>query len=77
MKVAVSIPDALFKQADELAEQLDVSRSELYARALESFVGHLSAARVRERLNEVYGESGDRDLDLEEMVLSDLPEERW
>lgn len=38
MKVAVSIPDAVFADAERLAKQLNASRSELYARALGAFV---------------------------------------
>ena len=35
MKTAVSIPTDLFQQAERRARKLGVSRSELYARALE------------------------------------------
>ena len=37
MKTAVSIPDDVFEQADRLAGELRVSRSELYATALRSY----------------------------------------
>ena len=38
MKVAVSIPDPVFAEAEELVRQLETSRSELYARALAAFI---------------------------------------
>jgi len=38
MKTAVSVPDELFARADEVAERLGLSRSEVYARALEQFL---------------------------------------
>ncbi|MBA3250580.1 MAG: hypothetical protein H0T66_09825 [Geodermatophilaceae bacterium] len=38
MKVAVSLPDELFARADAAAEQLALSRSQLYARALEAYL---------------------------------------
>jgi predicted transcriptional regulator len=38
MKTAVSIPDDLFRRADELASQLGKSRSELYREALADYV---------------------------------------
>ncbi|MBS1849161.1 MAG: ChpI protein [Actinobacteria bacterium] len=38
MKTAVSLPDELFDDAERLADQLGLSRSELYARALSSFL---------------------------------------
>lgn len=56
MKTAISIPDELFESADELAEELGVSRSELYARAVEEYVAKARGADVTARLNEVYGE---------------------
>ncbi|MEY2928355.1 MAG: hypothetical protein RL367_2832 [Pseudomonadota bacterium] len=38
MKVAISIPDAVFHQAEALAKQLKLPRSRIYARALDAFV---------------------------------------
>jgi metal-responsive CopG/Arc/MetJ family transcriptional regulator len=34
MKVAVSIPDKIFEEAEQLVKKSKLSRSELYARAL-------------------------------------------
>lgn len=78
MKVAISIPDSLFEDAEALARDLKMSRSELYSRAIASLVDRLSRERVRERLDQVYG-GADRggDPELERMALEDLPEERW
>lgn len=56
MKTAISIPDALFSRADRLAERLALSRSELYARAVEAYLAEHSADRVREALDAIYGE---------------------
>jgi metal-responsive CopG/Arc/MetJ family transcriptional regulator len=53
MKVAVSIPDSLFADADLLAKRLGVSRSEVYARALGEFVRHHSPDRVTQAMNDV------------------------
>ena len=38
MKIAVSVPDELFARADALAEQLGVSRSQVYAHALAAYL---------------------------------------
>jgi predicted transcriptional regulator len=38
MKVAVSLPDELFARADDAASRLGLSRSQVYARALEEFL---------------------------------------
>ncbi len=50
MKTAVSIPDELFKEAEKIAKQRGVSRSELYAEALRKIVNE----EVSRQLNEVY-----------------------
>jgi metal-responsive CopG/Arc/MetJ family transcriptional regulator len=55
MKVAVSIPDPTFIEADELAAKLGVSRSELYRRALERLLSELRGERITEQLDRVYG----------------------
>jgi metal-responsive CopG/Arc/MetJ family transcriptional regulator len=54
MKTAISLPDTLFKAGDSLAKKLGISRSELYARALEEYIARRRADRVTERLNAVY-----------------------
>lgn len=54
MKTAISIPDRLFDRADELARRFRISRSELYARAVERFVDAHDDAATRAALDEVY-----------------------
>ena len=54
MKIALSIPDELFESAEALSKRLKVSRSRLYATALEDFVAKHQAGKVTERLNAVY-----------------------
>lgn len=54
MKTALSIPDELFDSAETLGKRLGVSRSRLYATALEDFVAKHQARKVTERLNSVY-----------------------
>jgi metal-responsive CopG/Arc/MetJ family transcriptional regulator len=56
MKTAISLPDDLFESADELAERLGVSRSQLYATAVAEYVAKHRDQDVTARLNEVYGE---------------------
>ena len=55
MKVAVSIPDALFESGERVSKRLGVSRSRLYATALAEFVAKNRGRKVTERLNVVYG----------------------
>lgn len=54
MKVAISLPDPLFRAADKLAQKLQKSRSELYADAIAAYVGARGAKALTARLNAVY-----------------------
>lgn len=54
MKTAISLPDELFEEAESLATRLGLSRSGLYAAALEEFINRHRAKRVSERLDAVY-----------------------
>lgn len=54
MKTAISLPDALFESADALAEELGLSRSALYARAVEEFLARHRDRDITARLDEVY-----------------------
>ena len=67
MKTAISVPDRVFRSAEQLAARLGVSRSELYSRALAALVEKHRDDLVTARLNEVYGPGAedsrlDRDL---------------
>lgn len=59
MKVAVSIPDPVFAEAELLAKRLRTSRSEIYARALDAFVGSHAPDRVTTALDAVVEGLGD------------------
>ena len=54
MKTAVSLPDAVFESADELAQRLGISRSELYATAVAEYLAKFRSEDITARLNEVY-----------------------
>lgn len=54
MKVAISLPDPLFRAAEALAANLRKSRSQLYAEALAGYVGAHAGPNITQRLNEVY-----------------------
>ncbi len=56
MKTAVSIPDELFRSADLLAGRLGLTRSEVYARALERYLREQSDAEVTAALDDVYAQ---------------------
>ena len=78
MKTAVSIPDALFEQAEIAAKELSLSRSELYARAVEAFLRARDQSDVTESLNRVYStESSELDEVWAQMQFSSIPREEW
>ena len=54
MKTAVSIPDAVFSQAEKAARRLKMSRSKLYATALAAFLEEQQAEDLTARLDAVY-----------------------
>lgn len=54
IKTAVSIEESLFNQADELAEELQVSRSRLVSLALSAFIEQYETQKIIDKLNEVY-----------------------
>lgn len=78
MKTAISLPDPLFEAADRLAERLGVSRSELYANAIESYLRSHQGEEITAALNRVYAEE-DSSLDKGWAALQarSLPRDAW
>ncbi len=58
MKTAVSIPDDVFEEAERLVDQLQTSRSQLYARALAEYVARHDEDHVTAMMNRVVEEVG-------------------
>ena len=58
MKIAVSIPNDIFEDAEQLADRLGTSRSQLYTRALAEFVARHDDDRVTAAMNAVVDEVG-------------------
>ena len=56
MKTAISIPDDLFQAADELAKELGVTRSKLYATAVSDYLARRRDEHITALLDEVYRE---------------------
>jgi metal-responsive CopG/Arc/MetJ family transcriptional regulator len=78
MKTAISLPDPVFEEAESLAKQLGVSRSELYTKALKAYLQKYNHDRILNKLNEVYSEeSSEADSVLTKMQLISLPNEDW
>ncbi|MBG1265221.1 hypothetical protein [Nostoc sp. WHI] len=78
MKTAISLPDPIFKEAEALAQQLGISRSELYTKALKVYLRRYNRERILSKLNEVYSqESSDLDSVMATMQFMSLPQENW
>lgn len=61
MKTAISLPDPLFETAERLAKRMKMSRSALFARAMEEFVNRNDPDDLTAEIN---------------LVLADEPQER-
>ena len=78
MKVAISLPDPLFSAAEHMAEQLHVSRSQLYAQALSEYLDKRQEAVITQRLNAVYGGAAEGvDPPIKKAQLKVLGNEAW
>jgi metal-responsive CopG/Arc/MetJ family transcriptional regulator len=53
MKVAVSIPNDLFDDAEELVSELSLPRSQFYSDALRDYVRKLKDRRLTDQINAV------------------------
>jgi len=53
MKTAVSIPDSVFDDAERLVARFQMSRSELYAKALAEFIARHDEEHVTDALDQV------------------------
>lgn len=78
MKTAISLPDPLFEAADQLAKRLGLSRSELYAMAIEEYLRAHRDEAVTEALNRVYAQE-DSSLEpvLAALQSAALPRDDW
>jgi metal-responsive CopG/Arc/MetJ family transcriptional regulator len=69
VKTAVSLSRSLFEQADELARELNVSRSRLYSLALEEYIRRQENQAMLEQINAVYADEVDAE---EEATLAQM-----
>jgi len=78
MKTAVSIPDELFHRADELAQRLGKSRSEVYREALADYVARRNPDTVTRELNALADElDAARDPALDAAARRTLARSEW
>ena len=80
MKTAISIPNAIFEEAERVAKRRGLSRSELYANAVDEYVKSERFLGVRERLDAVYSRDGQEsrvDPALAAMQWASLDQDDW
>ncbi|MCB0115409.1 MAG: hypothetical protein KDD84_15020 [Caldilineaceae bacterium] len=78
MKTAISIPDPIFQAAEAYALEQGLSRSELYARAIELYLQQHRYQGVIEALDQIYAaEHSAVDPDLKAAQLKALEENAW
>ena len=78
MKTVVSIPDALFEAAEQLAQRRGLSRSELYATALRQYLQAHRNEAITEQLYAIYdSEPSAIDSALVRAQTRSLPKDEW
>jgi metal-responsive CopG/Arc/MetJ family transcriptional regulator len=60
VKTAISIQESLFDQVNDLAEELQMPRSRLFALAVEEFIKRYENRNIFDALNEVYDGAPDQ-----------------
>jgi hypothetical protein len=61
VKTAISLDESLFREAEAWAGKLGMSRSQLYARALEEYVHRREDEDLVRRLNEAHADGPDEE----------------
>lgn len=56
MKTAISLADSLFQEVEHLAEQENLSRSEVFAQAVKEYLDRHRHRQILESLNQAYGQ---------------------
>jgi metal-responsive CopG/Arc/MetJ family transcriptional regulator len=59
IKTAISVNKPLFDEVEALAQEMEVSRSEVFARAAREYVQHHKSHKIMEAINAVYGDVPD------------------
>ena len=59
VKTAISLQQSLFEQADALAQEMRISRSRLFALAVEAFIQRYQNRQLLKAINEAYEDPSD------------------
>ena len=78
MKTAISLPDTLFEQAERVAKVMEISRSQLYARALQAYLAKHDPESITKAFDAVYeNEPSEMDSVVMQLQIASLPKEEW
>lgn len=78
MKIAISVPDPVFQAGEHLAQQLKLSRSQLYSDALAAYLSSRGATAVTAQLDAVYASTNSTlDPSLARAQSEALDDEAW
>jgi metal-responsive CopG/Arc/MetJ family transcriptional regulator len=59
VKTAISLQEELFDQAEQIAREMNISRSRLFALALEEFITRQRNRQILEQINAAYSDGLD------------------
>ena len=54
VKTAISVPESLFREIEELSKEKKLSRSQIFTKAAEEYIEKLHNQRILGQLNDVY-----------------------
>ncbi len=77
MKIAISVPDSIFRAAERAARRMRIPRSQFYSRAAEAYLKQASREDITERLNAVYDQPVEPDPFLRAAAGRTLRRTKW
>jgi len=77
MKTAISIEDDLFRQAEEAARELGLSRSALFSQAVDEFIKNHMPNEITRKYNEIYSQAAGTDAELDRIAYDVLSRAEW
>jgi metal-responsive CopG/Arc/MetJ family transcriptional regulator len=60
IKTALSVPENIFRQVNELAREMNISRSRVFVLAVEEFIERRQNQRLIEKINAAYSDLPDQ-----------------
>jgi hypothetical protein len=76
LKIVVSIPENIYRSAERMVKSLNMSRNQLYTKALKEFIAQKESILIQ-RINAAYSDDDGLDPVLEMMQFRSLPVKRW